>query len=150
MRPSRRLTVAVSTAVKIHLRLEIARLVFSRNIQAVKSEDERDSLCEAKTALGQKLFHLLVPEALRFLLPDAALELIEVITPPDGMHDNADHRIDHRDEQLPIVLENPLGLLQYLVPFRPWHVVQAGEHGHGVEVSIRERQRGGITGLWPF
>jgi hypothetical protein len=143
--PSMRLPVPVSAIAKIPLRLVTARTVFCRNIEAVEAEDERNGLGELKTALGQEVFHLLVPESLRLLVPDAALDLIGVVAPPDGMDDNADHGIDHGDQQLPVILENPPGFLQYLAPLRLRHVVQAGEHGHGVEVSIRERQRGGIS-----
>jgi hypothetical protein len=50
----------------------IAHTIFLHNIEAVKAKYERDGLCEAKTAFGQKLFHLPVPEALRFFLPYAA------------------------------------------------------------------------------
>ena len=62
-----RLPVPVSTIAKIPLRLVTARTVFCRNIEAVEAEDERNGLGELKTALGQEVFHLLVPESLRFL-----------------------------------------------------------------------------------
>src|SRR4029434_5945563 len=109
------------------------------------AKHERDSLRETKTALGQKCFHLLLPQSLRFLLPYASLELINVIASPDGMRKKADHRVDHCDQQLPLALENPPGFLQYPDPLRLRDVVQAGEHDYGVEVSIRGRQASGIA-----
>jgi hypothetical protein len=63
----------------------IARTVFFHHIEAVKAKHERDSLREAKTALDQKLLHLLLPQFLRFLVAYASLELIKVIASPDGM-----------------------------------------------------------------
>jgi hypothetical protein len=91
MRPAWRRLSLLRQAAQSPLLPVTAHPVFFRHIEAVKAEYERDGLYEAKKALGQKLFHLLVPESLRFLLPDAALELIEVIAPPDGMGDKADH-----------------------------------------------------------
>jgi hypothetical protein len=122
-----------------------ARTVFFRNIEAVEAEDERNGLGELKTVLGQEVFHRLIPESLRLLLPYSSLELIGIVAPPDGMDDNADHGIDHGDQQLPVILKNPPGFMQYLAPLRLRHVVQAREHDHGVEMVILERQPRSIT-----
>ena len=112
MRPDSWFPVPISTTGKIALELVIARTVFCRNIEVVEAEDEWNGLGELKTALGQEVFHLLVPESLPLLVPDAAHGLIGVVTSADGMHDDADHRIDHGDQQLPVILENPPGFLQ--------------------------------------
>jgi hypothetical protein len=85
----------------------VARTILFHNIEAVQAKDERDGLREAKPALDQKLFYLFVPEPLRFLIPHTSFELIKVIASSDGMREKADHRVDHRDQQLPLALENP-------------------------------------------
>src|SRR4051794_5600749 len=92
---SRRLPVPASVIAKVSLRLVTSRTVFFRNIESVETENERNGLAELKTALGQEVLYRLVPESLRLLVPDAALELIGIVAPPDGMDDNADHGIDH-------------------------------------------------------
>jgi hypothetical protein len=65
--------VPASAIAKTPLRLVTARTVFFRNIETVEAEDERNGLGELKTPLSQEVFHLLVPESLRLLVPDAAL-----------------------------------------------------------------------------
>jgi hypothetical protein len=67
MRPAWRRPSLLRQAAQSPLLPVTAHPVFFRHIEAVKAEYERDGLYEAKKALGQKLFHLLVPESLRFL-----------------------------------------------------------------------------------
>jgi hypothetical protein len=64
---------------------------------------------------------------------------------PGRSVDNADQGIDHGDQELPLVLQEPPGILQYLAPFDRSIWFKQASMTTGVEMVILERQPRSIT-----